>query len=498
MAVFILVGSMLVMFLRINRKNLLLFENASELQEQLIQQRTEELSQANELLQSEIGERNNSNRALRESEQYLQEITAALGEGLFVTDLNGVITYANPAVSQLLGWQEVELLGRCSHELLHHHTRDGEPFPKEDCHIMRAMKQGETIDKQEECFWTKKGGPLPIEVISTPIIRDDFVYGSVVAFRDITDSLDAQEALRQSEGRLRGIMDVLPDLMFLVDERGEIIEILTGVDFLMEIGSTYPFAMNIFDAFPAAPAGQLKKVIDDTIAVGKPQLIEYKEHKYAKDRWFEGRTALTGLTIDDNKAVVFIARDITEKKSAQEELQRLNRELEYQARSDPLTGTANRRYIMEQGKRLSSLVKRNGGDLSIIIFDLDGFKSVNDKYGHDIGDRVLKTVADKVEQGIREIDILGRWGGEEFIILCQQTNLAEAVHLAGRLRKILDMSIIDPIGKMTASFGVAASHGNESLEQTIHRADQALYAAKHAGRNRVFSNNRGQNELLSA
>ena len=204
------------------------------------------------------------------------------------------------------------------------------------------------------------------------------------------------------------------------------------------------------------------------------------------------------MTIKDKKAVVFIARDITEKKSAQEELQRLNRKLEHQARSDPLTGTANRRHIMEQGKRLASLVKRNGGEVSIIILDLDWFKSVNDKYGHDTGDMVLKRVARMVEQGIRDIDMLGRWGGEEFIILCQQTNLDEAVHLAERLRMILDMSVIDPVGKMTASFGVAANHGNESLEQTIHRADRALYAAKYAGRNRVFSNRYGQNELLSA
>jgi diguanylate cyclase (GGDEF)-like protein len=266
----------------------------------------------------------------------------------------------------------------------------------------------------------------------------------------------------------------------------------------MENGTVYPFAMDIFETFPGASAGQLKQVIGDTIAIGKPQLIEYQDRKYAKERWFEGRTALTGLTIDEQKAVVFIARDITEKKSAQEELQRLNRELEYQARSDPLTGIANRRHIMEQGKRLASLVKRSGGAFSLIMFDLDWFKSVNDKYGHDTGDSVLPTVVSKVEQGIREIDLLGCWGGEEFIILCQQTNLDEAVHLAERLRKILDMSIIEPIGKITASFGVSTNEGNESLEKTIHRVDRALYAAKQAGRNRVSSNKHGQNALLSA
>jgi diguanylate cyclase (GGDEF)-like protein len=293
-------------------------------------------------------------------------------------------------------------------------------------------------------------------------------------------------------------MDVLPDLMFLLGEQGEIFEILTGVDFIMEIGTAHPSAMSITDAFPYASSKQFEKIIHETVALGRPQLIEYKDYKYGKERWFEGRTALTGMTVKDTKAVVFIARDITEKKSVQEQLQRLNRELEHQARSDPLTGTANRRHIMEQGKRLASVVKRNGGAVSIIIFDVDWFKSVNDRHGHDTGDLVLKAVANKVGQGIRDIDMLGRWGGEEFIILCQQTNLDEAMYLAERLRNILDESPIDPVGRMTASFGVASNTGNESLEKTIHRADKALYAAKHAGRNRVFANRYDQSEILSA
>jgi diguanylate cyclase (GGDEF)-like protein/PAS domain S-box-containing protein len=159
-------------------------------------------------------------------------------------------------------------------------------------------------------------------------------------------------------------------------------------------------------------------------------------------------------------------------------------ELEHRAYSDYLTGLANRRSFLEQAEAELSRHHRYGGDLSLIMFDIDYFKKINDTYGHNVGDLVLQKIADICRTILRDIDIIGRIGGEEFAILLPQTDAGEAYNVAERLRIAIEEAMLQP--KFTASFGVvAAGKGSTEIDTLLNHSDGALYEAKGSGRNRV-------------
>jgi diguanylate cyclase (GGDEF)-like protein/PAS domain S-box-containing protein len=173
-----------------------------------------------------------------------------------------------------------------------------------------------------------------------------------------------------------------------------------------------------------------------------------------------------------------IIDDISEIKHLEEELRNISM-------TDFLTNTYNRRYFLDQLKNEIERTKRQGIVFSLIMFDLDHFKSVNDRFGHQVGDMVLKSVADIVMKNIRKIDCMARWGGEEFIILIPGTDLDQAKVLADRLCQIVSETTMPEAGRITASFGVTQFRENDTVDKLIQKADDFLYLAKARGRNQV-------------
>ena len=178
-----------------------------------------------------------------------------------------------------------------------------------------------------------------------------------------------------------------------------------------------------------------------------------------------------------------LVADVTQKRCMLEKLKNL-------ARRDGLTGLWNRRYFMELGRREMHRADREGTPLSIVYLDADHFKRINDTYGHDAGDQVLKDIAAMGTGLLRQLDIFGRMGGEEFAILLPDATVDGAAHVAEKLRTMLEINPMRlPCGssvRVTASFGVAQLDPDcPCLERLVTLADKALYEAKHDGRNRV-------------
>ena len=171
------------------------------------------------------------------------------------------------------------------------------------------------------------------------------------------------------------------------------------------------------------------------------------------------------------------------------ELAEANASLERLATTDALTGVWNRRHIMDLAGAELSRARRYGRPLSVLLFDLDYFKRVNDTHGHAAGDRALRAVVARARAALRATDSLGRWGGEEFLILLPETGLEEARLVAERVRSAIAAGPVDFDGAgiaISASIGVSAwQEGETSIEQALRRADAALYDAKNAGRNRT-------------
>jgi diguanylate cyclase (GGDEF)-like protein/PAS domain S-box-containing protein len=156
------------------------------------------------------------------------------------------------------------------------------------------------------------------------------------------------------------------------------------------------------------------------------------------------------------------------------------------ALTDPLTGLTNRRGAEQVIRREIERVRRYGMDLSLVIFDVDNFKSVNDTHGHGMGDQILRLVATGIADRLRESDLPVRWGGEEFLVVLANTDLDSARICAERIRRSI-AALSTPIGRsVTISGGVVQLVVGENLSQVIARADALLYEAKRAGRNRVM------------
>jgi len=176
-------------------------------------------------------------------------------------------------------------------------------------------------------------------------------------------------------------------------------------------------------------------------------------------------------------------------RTARLELDRRSAELYQVSRTDVLTGLYNRRHLLDQMRQLSSAARRHGAQLSVLLADVDNFKAINDTLGHAAGDAALLAVAERMQAGVRKEDVVGRWGGEEFLALLPNTDREGARLVGERLRS----GVADPPVEMrdhgtrrriTVSVGVsAARHGD--VEEAVRRADIALYAAKQSGRNRV-------------
>ncbi|KPP98217.1 GGDEF domain-containing protein [Marinobacter sp. HL-58] len=169
-------------------------------------------------------------------------------------------------------------------------------------------------------------------------------------------------------------------------------------------------------------------------------------------------------------------------------LLKLAAEFEYAAKHDALTGLANRREAHEQLEAEYQRYLRNRRPFSVLLMDIDLFKSVNDSYGHHVGDQAIIMVARTLQEQSRKVDTLSRWGGEEYLVLLPETDTSDAVQTANRIRQKIASTPVNADGhsiNTTISIGVATIEGSESVDRLLQRADEALYRAKSGGRNQV-------------
>jgi diguanylate cyclase (GGDEF)-like protein/PAS domain S-box-containing protein len=189
------------------------------------------------------------------------------------------------------------------------------------------------------------------------------------------------------------------------------------------------------------------------------------------------------MSLDGEPAYLLTFNDISARKAMEDELRRL-------ATTDPLTGIFNRRHLMDQGERELRRARRYGTDLSLLILDIDHFKAINDTHGHAVGDDALKALVRVCLAHLREIDLMCRLGGEEFVAILPETSGEAALIAAERLRAAVERLEVPLAGsdilRFTVSVGTSALRPDDaSLADVLTRADEALYEAKGAGRNRV-------------
>jgi diguanylate cyclase (GGDEF)-like protein/PAS domain S-box-containing protein len=317
-------------------------------------------------------------------------------------------------------------------------------------------------------------------------LRDQLQQLNQELAKRVKELTESQHLLYERESKLNAFIHALPNLSFVIDEDGRYLEVMANETSLLHARTEEIQGRLIQDVVPPDVATMMMDAIGRVIETAKTQVIEYKLRVLTgQQHWFEGRISLMEKTESGRSRVVFIATEISDRIDIYHEVQRL-------AAQDPLTDCYNRRRFIELANMEFQRAVRYGRPLSLFMFDIDHFKKFNDRHGHPTGDRVLCALVDVCNHSLRNTDILGRYGGEEFIVLVPETRAPEAVKAADRLRGLIaDMKVVTDQGELsiTVSMGVARLRENagniQSIDHMIKQADKALYKAKADGRNCV-------------
>jgi len=406
--------------------------------------------------------------------------------GMCLVDVHGNIFEVNEKMSAIFGYSPHELEAMTVNDLA----------VPEDMQLSTQFIDHAVTGSEEQKIFEKryrhKDGHIVHAQVASSLVRgtnrEPLYFISQV--QDISERKQTENKLRISEERHRLLADSARDVIWTMEADGSISYVSPSVELVL--GCTPEEAMRqpmekILTSDSLAAAQDYISRLNEAIKAGQP-LESYRgdQENYCKDgSTFWTEVIASPLLNADGRLIqiVGVTRDITERK-------RLQQELEQQAHIDYLTKLNNRGYFMLQAEQELARSIRYVSKLSLFMLDVDNFKKINDMHGHKSGDIVLQRLAEICRNTLREVDIIGRVGGEEFAILLPETGKNEAFDVAERLRaniaktkvKILsDLSIY-----FTVSIGVSAlSPNGENIDVLMQMADKALYEAKNSGRNKV-------------
>jgi diguanylate cyclase (GGDEF)-like protein len=272
----------------------------------------------------------------------------------------------------------------------------------------------------------------------------------------------------------------------IVVEDARPIGIITTKDVMNLIKSKSDFTLKV-SHYMSAPVDTINKKSSIKEALNYIQEKQYKRVIVVDD---DGK--LTGIISQKELISMSYSRWAIIMKEYQSELHEINsmlksknKEYEIMASTDSLTGLYNRHKFTELYlSSYTSMIQRDN-EMSLILLDIDHYKRVNDTYGHGVGDTVLVQIAHTLLRTLRNIDIVCRWGGEEFLVLLPTASIDNAKALAQKLKENIETLEIEIAGSVTASFGISNVEEGESMHEVVDRADKALYLAKNSGRNCV-------------
>jgi diguanylate cyclase (GGDEF)-like protein/PAS domain S-box-containing protein len=293
---------------------------------------------------------------------------------------------------------------------------------------------------------------------------------------------DAHRSLQASEARFRSVVQHAFDLVWIEDDEGRPTYVSPSIQHMLGWSPEQVVEQGLASIIPAedqeraARERALRRTIDGSSTPFELRL------NHRDGTWRDVVAVSTNLLDDPDVAgVVYNAHDITERKAAEVKL-------EYQASHDPLTGLPNRAILLDALERALARDDREPGRRTAVLFmDLDGFKVVNDSLGHDAGDELLGAVAQRVRDTIRPQDVVARFGGDEFVIVCDPVeSRAEAEQIAVRVREAVGRpSVLGGVEvRVSGSIGIALSSVGVAAEKLLRDADAAMYLAKDRGRNR--------------
>jgi diguanylate cyclase (GGDEF)-like protein len=324
----------------------------------------------------------------------------------------------------------------------------------------------------------------------------DFIFATFSDIQKATLLIEVWSSMPHtpfSIDQIAAILAALPAPAFILTRSGRYAAAFGGSDLRYYHESSFLIGKTMRELMVPEKAQWFLGQIDKALASRSLQVVEYGLASWdIQDAevpgpphpiWFEARVQALDFTVDGEDAVLWVASNITARSE-------LEAKLRLQSESDDLSGLFNRRKLMAELDKLHDVFVRYGTPTSLLIFDIDNFKSINDQYGHLNGDKVIQVTAEVCRHELRATDFPARFGGDEFVVLMPHTSWEHAQPIAERLRtRIADaLRALERIGNgATISGGLSEFLANDSsAEDVLKRADDALYQAKRDGRDRIL------------
>ena len=402
----------------------------------------------------------------------------AAGEGIYVLDAQRRTVFLNPASGALLGSSITALVDRTEGSLVATRSMDASASPGD-----LVLREGVARHAGSTVFRRTDGTEFPADFVATPLIERGRVTGAVVTFNDISDRIEAEEALRNSEGRFRMLFASNPHPMWVYD-----IDTLAFLEVNEAAVRQYGYTRSEFLAMrisAVAPAEDIAYLATQRSGSGPAeQLAGKSRHRRRSGELFSVSLTAHPIEFAGRRGALVVAEDISERL-------RFEEQLAHQALHDPLTGLPNRALFTDRLAHAVAATQRADTTIAVLFLDLDGFKVVNDSLGHGVGDQLLVTVGERLARAVRPEDTVARFGGDEFLILLQDAGTAnDAADTAERLLAALTpgVQVAEREVFVTASIGIAM-HTPATVrlhsEDLVREADIAMYQAKAAGKARA-------------
>lgn len=416
--------------------------------------------------------------------------------GCIVWDSNFRVMSWNPAAESIFGFTFQEATGKHPYGFI---------VPKQAQQqvdeIWGRLLEGDLTANSINENLTKDGRTILCDWTNTPLRKDDgSIIGVLSMVQDITERKRSNEELQRQREELQTIFDSVPAMVFYKDRENRMLKVNSAFAKVMGVSKEEIEGKTCFELWSAEQAKKYFCDDEEVISSGLPKLDIIERLETAKGVRWVCTQKIPYRDKDGNViGVLGFATDISERKQAEEEKEKLNKEilksnkkLKQLALRDPHTGLFNHRYFQEVIEREFDRAKRNGNNLSLIMLDLDYFKSINDVYGHIFGDLVLKQLATQIKRMVRGYDIVIRYGGEEFVIICPVTTRSSALVLAQRIMEAINLYTFGNnknMVKIKLSLAVASYPENHILNgmDLVRLTDQILSKAKESGGNRVYS-----------
>lgn len=292
-----------------------------------------------------------------------------------------------------------------------------------------------------------------------------------------------------TQQQLASILSSLPDPAFILTRSGRYAAVFGGKDIRHYHDGSGLVGLSMFEVLKEEKALWFAAQIHRALESGVLHIVEYElsgsDVKGAGDGpdysiWFEGRVQALSFPVEGEDAVVWVASNITDKNETQQKLRRLSE-------TDALTGLYNRRKLISTLDDRLAVFEREKAQTSVLVFDIDNFKRLNDEMGHHAGDAALVEIARLCRQHLRQSDIVARFGGDEFVVVMPGTHRLDALEIAEQLRACVPASLRETLRYESTISGGVSEFGlpDRSSSDILRRADEGLYRSKRAGRNRV-------------